>query len=64
MNTIEKIFHWAGVALLITAILLHLFEQMPAPSIVRMMTTGITFYAVALSRYAKRLEVENNALRG
>ncbi|GAB3226070.1 hypothetical protein GCM10027346_07950 [Hymenobacter seoulensis] len=63
MNTIEKLFHWGGVALLITAILLHSFEQMEAPSVIRMMTTGITFYAVALSRYTQRLKAENKALR-
>ncbi|WP_188559338.1 hypothetical protein [Hymenobacter glacieicola] len=63
MNTTEKLFHWSGVALLITAILLNLFQQLEAPSVVRMMSTGITFYAVAMTRYTQRLALENKALR-
>lgn len=63
MNTTEKLFHWIGVALLTTAILLNLFEQLPPASMVRILVAGITLYGVGVSRYMRRLEQENQALR-
>ncbi|WP_139920958.1 hypothetical protein [Hymenobacter sp. DG01] len=63
MNTTEKLFHWMGVALLTTAILLSLFEQLPPASVVRMLVAGSTLYGVGVSRYMRRLEQENHALR-